>query len=161
MDGQPHLSIPDKTLMSHYKIAPRNANRLKPGMAIAIARSIAAELGVKLYYHKKLQKGEGYYQVNGSQEGIHMGDCLSVFFHELGHWYCVQNGLWKAYHSYAKGKGKRLRAALLTAYKAECWVDRWARKTMQIYYPKMRYSPGYCGKPHMRKFIRAYILHGK
>lgn len=78
-------------------------------------------------------------------------DPVSVFFHELGHLYCVINGLWGFYHRpLRRSKNGVLfctkshaRAVLRTGYRAEKWVDKWAKEEMSMWFPDKRYPNSY------------------
>lgn len=85
---------------------------------------------------------------------------FSTFFHELGHYYCVSNGLWEAYHTDLKrirNKKEMARKAYRTGYKAEKWVDRWARREMGMWFPEMIYVAGY-GCNESKKWLHENYL---
>lgn len=42
-------------------------------------------------------------------------------FHELGHVYCIRNGVWKEFHNKTKYPYKK-------AFIAENWIEKWAKK---------------------------------
>lgn len=74
---------------------------------------------------------------------------LSIFFHELGHKHCHDMGIWRWYHTRYMRNGrywytkKLLNGIVKTGLKAEKWVDRWAEKTMKLYFPDIKYLVGY------------------
>lgn len=79
-------------------------------------------------------------------------EIFSTFFHELGHIYCYITGKWKAYHLWKKKFTKNeKRAALLTAFKAEVWVDKWAEKEMGKVYPHMKFDKTYSDRRHAKR----------
>jgi hypothetical protein len=92
-------------------------------------------------------------------------DMISAFFHELGHSFCYRNGLWPSYHNtnvkVIKGKPRYtkrwLRAKLKTAYRAEVWVDKWAKRELKKYLPKYKYDAGYLGKSWTKKWLKEYL----
>lgn len=71
---------------------------------------------------------------------------MSVFFHELGHIYCYDNGLWKNYHL-DKFPGdmtdEEKWLCYNTAIKAERWIDKWAEKEMKKHYPDLKFITSY------------------
>jgi hypothetical protein len=91
------------------------------------------------------------------------GNFLSILFHELGHIHCYRNGIWKAYHlNKAKLTKKEKRAAMLTGWKAECWVDGWAAKEMKKHYPRYKYLPSYENEDDKRDLHESFLdLHYK
>lgn len=68
---------------------------------------------------------------------------LSVFFHELGHHFCKRNNIWPSYHQTGVRSRRQIKKLIRTAYKAECWVDKWAEFQMAIWFPHLKYRRGY------------------
>lgn len=68
-----------------------------------------------------------------------------VLYHEVGHIYCYDNGIWKSYHVKDDNNltKRKLNLLLKTALKAERWVDRWAEKRIKELNPKMKFYKGY------------------
>lgn len=84
-------------------------------------------------------------------------DMLSCFFHELGHIYCYTNKIWRVYHRDRRNK----RSVLLTAFKAENWVDKWAEKMFKQKFPDLKFKRSYrtiLSKKYIKHFI---ISNGK
>lgn len=89
---------------------------------------------------------------NKTQEQI-----VSTFFHELGHVYCKRNKIWNAYHQPHDHSKQRVRR---TALKAELWIDRWAIKEMNKWFPDLKYTGSYINmKRHhcKRIFYKNYL----
>lgn len=83
---------------------------------------------------------------------------ISTFFHEMGHIYCFENGLWKSFHINKSIEDLTRSEALKylrTALKAERWVDNWAKKEMKKHFPKMKYIPGYDSDQSGREFTNS------
>lgn len=122
-------------------------------------KKLARHYKVRVYFYKKFNGLGGYYNTQTHSIHIWRGkqDHLSVFFHELGHHHCNMNGIWPAYHNGFVYTRKKLSAFMLTAYKAERWVDRWAQKEMMKFFPKRRYS-GYYLTPGSKKAFKEGFL---
>src|SRR5690349_17285745 len=110
------------------------------------------------YFNDKNDDNAGYasYKTNGKctimlSERIESEQLLlSVIFHELGHCYCNRNRIYPAYHQ-PEGVAielgsKAAKAMILTAWKAECYVDRWAMQEMKIWFPEVEYICSYLGR---------------
>jgi hypothetical protein len=65
---------------------------------------------------------------------------FGLIFHECGHLHCIDKGIWPAYHATTK---INLKAFRLTAWKAELWIDRWAKKKLKQYNSSLKYKNGY------------------
>lgn len=65
-----------------------------------------------------------------------------IFFHELGHLYCVNNNIWETYHNF----DNTWSAYKSTALKAERWIDLWAEKEVKKYFNNID-----CYKPYHTK----------
>lgn len=71
---------------------------------------------------------------------------ICTIFHELGHIHCYRNNIYPAYHHekcIKKLTKKEKHAVMLTAWKAERYVDAWGRKEMQKHFPGMKYESNY------------------
>lgn len=86
-------------------------------------------------------------------------DILTVLFHELGHFYCYDNKIFKGYH-YGFYKNKisedELKAMVRTAIRAEAYVDKWGMVEMKKYFPDHKYRGRYMYK---RKWIKEAIVN--
>ena len=84
---------------------------------------------------------------------------LSTLFHELGHIYCVQKGLFKDYHFPDWNSKSSIRNYSNTAYKAECWVDSWAAQEFKSIYPDKEYTRCYYfpGNPFKTQQSKEYF----
>lgn len=92
-------------------------------------------------------------------------DLLSVFFHEWGHAYCHKNGIWEAYHQpgvVKKGKlylsTDLLKKVIKTAYKAECWIDKFAKKEMLRWFPNLPFNSGYLNDREAKRWLHENYL---
>lgn len=144
-------------------------------MTKPIAKKIISELallyGVRLHYEKtKNQHGEARYwsnsiSINLNQSGVSM---LSTFFHEIGHVYCFQKGIWKSFHinkPVEELTKNEKRKYISTALKAERWVDKWAEKEMKKHFPRLKYVDSYLsdedGKVFTESIKRMLNYEGK
>lgn len=103
----------------------------------------------RIYYNVHSHKSSYSGQYNVSTKNITIAlinderDIIQTFFHELGHGYCIKNGLWKSYHiKYINNESERDKY-IRTGLKAERWVDRWAEQEMKKYFPNLKYKPYY------------------
>ncbi len=117
---------------------------------------IAQEYNVHVVF-RKWRKGNpgGTWQVNRitiyCRPGLSRTWYLSTLFHELGHLYCYQNGLWKNYHLTRSNIHKIRKIAL----KAERYVDKHACNTLKKYDPAIEYHMFY-SKPGAPEFLKNY-----
>jgi hypothetical protein len=109
---------------------------------------LSREYDVKIYFNIDYDFGSARYWNNSISVSYRQSatSMLSTFFHELGHIYCWNNGLWKSFHINKAmseltpiEKQKYTRVAL----KAERWVDGWARKEMKKHFPNIKYVDSY------------------
>ena len=140
---------------------------------IRICRQLGKLYKIPVYFSSRKEfLGRGYHSIlRPGHDRIFIKltgqDILSTMFHELGHSYCYRNGKWPTYHlcntEYRNGgfyySEKDLVGKIRTAYKAECWVDRWARKEMAKYFPNLRYTGGYENNPIARKWLMDNFLY--
>jgi hypothetical protein len=132
---------------------------------IRICSQLAREYAIPTYFVKKLIGAGSYLLLCPGKDRIYIciegEEILSAMFHELGHAYCYRNGKWPMFHSYGSlfkdGEfvytNRELRGKILTGYKAECWVDRWAKKEMAKYFPNLKYRNGYVGRAWTKKWL--------
>ena len=83
---------------------------------------------------------------------------LHAFCHELGHWHCDREGIWKAYHHDLEPD-----RIVRTGVKAEKWVSRWGRAFYRRNKLHKRFGPyrdAYLDEPprEIRKWIREVAL---
>lgn len=114
-----------------------------------IIRSLSKQYKVKTTFSKSIKsRGLSRYwrrsiTINSTCAPIEQ---MSIFFHELGHIFCYDNGLWKNYHLEKYPGDMTLEEKLLcynTALKAERWIDRWAKKEMKKHYPDLTFVLSY------------------
>ncbi len=145
--------------------------RITKKTAKKLIRDLAKEYGVRLHFNYTELKHYGAARfwnnsisINVNQSGLNM---ISTFFHEIGHIYCWNNGIWKAYHT---GKDiddltiSEKQAFIRTALKAERWVDMWGKKEMKKHFPHLKYQDSYITKldgEHFKKEIRKLIRYDK
>ena len=80
---------------------------------------------------------------------------MSTFFHELGHIYCYDQGLWVNYHNdkpIEQLTDKEKRLIIRTAVRAEKWIDKWAEVEMKKSYPNLNYFTTYTERATIRQF---------
>jgi hypothetical protein len=68
---------------------------------------------------------------------------FSALFHEIGHIHCYRNRIWPAYHYNGILTWAIAKEFKRTAFRAECWVDRWAKKEMKKYFPMLKFDGSY------------------
>lgn len=116
-------------------------------------------------FHAVRRNDRGYYEYIG-MDGEEYRDKISTFFHELGHSYCYNNKIWAEYHGagrvYIRNNRyyrtrKSLRIYIRTAYRAEQWVDRWAKTEMKKWFPYLKYRAGYTTKEDKKWFYRNHL----
>ncbi len=86
---------------------------------------------------------------------------ISVLFHEAGHIHCYRNRIYPAYHGIwgiPMLNKKEKRAVVLTGWKAEQYVDRWAKKEMKKHFPKYKFIGAYKGE-NDRKWLHDNHLY--
>jgi hypothetical protein len=85
-----------------------------------------------------------------------------VLFHELGHIWCYENGIWESYHQKYEPRTRREKERFLrTALKAERWIDRWAEKKVKEIYPDHIYRWGYLNKENVKLFKDKHLTKYK
>jgi hypothetical protein len=97
--------------------------------------------------------------VNRNEEDVAF--FLSVLFHEAGHVHCFRNRIYPAYHGIwgiSMLSKKEKRAVVLTGWKAEQYVDRWAEKEMKKHFPKYKFIGTYKGEDD-RKWLHDNHLY--
>lgn len=93
---------------------------------IKYLRSICKDYDVKVCFRSNLDKDvDG--EVDTDNETIFINIKASrrqmsqSVFHELGHIYCVRNGLWKEFH-------KNTDYSAIQSFDAENWIEHWAKQ---------------------------------
>lgn len=114
------------------------------------AIQIVKEAGIKITIRNlRYYSGSYNYFSNTmilSKRMLKTRDFVSAVFHELGHDYCYKKRIYPAYHNLkfdCNLTRKEKKASILTAWKAEQYVDRWARREMKKHFPNIIYKPGY------------------
>jgi hypothetical protein len=132
---------------------------------------LATEYRVRLHFfegkHQEIDGDARYWNysisVRYNQSPINM---ISTFFHEVGHIYCWENKIWKSYHinksidDLTKDEKRRY---VLTALKAERWVEKWAKKEMKKHFTGIKYIAVYSDKlsgEEFSKYIKE-MIYGK
>ncbi|MEK6829045.1 MAG: ImmA/IrrE family metallo-endopeptidase [Nanoarchaeota archaeon] len=86
-------------------------------------------------------------------------EILSTIFHEIGHVYCYDNNIFPLYHK-AQYKNKftinEKKGLWLTALRAERYVDEWAKKQMNNYFPEFKFKKTY-NDSDSKKFIKNHL----
>jgi hypothetical protein len=78
--------------------------------------------------------------INISSKVKNINKFVFCLFHEAGHFYCYDNHIYPAYHRCMATQfmtQKQKRALILTAWKAEKYVDNWANSEMKKYFPEL------------------------
>jgi hypothetical protein len=118
---------------------------------ISKLKKICVEYGAKLV----LKKLDSYGQYDDDKKIVYLHKDLiwnekivySILFHELGHKYCCDNNIYVAYHHSTGGK----QAYILTALRAEKFVDNWAAKELKKRGFKFRYPYFYSVSSRIKK----------
>lgn len=132
-----------------------------------IIRKLAELFGVRVYFFNRGDDGVlGWYNPRTQAIRISRGktsEMISTFFHELGHRYCYDMGIWKDYHriNYKNGRPvftvKQLKGILKNGLKAERWVDKWGEKMMNTMFPMLPYRKGYVSKEAVRWYQQEHL----
>lgn len=131
-------------------------------------RKIADLYGAKVRFFNIREHGpSGYFRyddqvllIGRSKDKAEM---LSTFFHELGHYYCWENGIWPSYHRWRFRKdlpifnARELRYIVRTGLRTERWVDNWGKATMKLYYPELRYRTTYRSKESVKWYNENFL----
>lgn len=134
------------------------------------AREITKYYGVKLRYFCDYRANAMYGLAHLEKSSIRLNSAIdaseasffSALFHEIGHIHCYKNNIWPVYHKRKIDTAALLRAFKLTAYKAECWIDKWAEKEMKKHLPSLNYVVSYRpkdkkSKGQLFKYYRPWI----
>ena len=133
---------------------------IKKRMAIKILRELAREYDVRIHITESYPDcGFARYWKNSITVSRNQSapNMFSTFFHEMGHIYCWNNSLWKSYHCnkpYEHLTKKEKKKLIMTALKAERWVDKWAKNEMKKHFPNIKYLPGYSTKEDGESFMK-------
>jgi hypothetical protein len=123
-----------------------------------IIRSLSKQYKVKTTFSKSIKsRGLSRYwrraiTINSTCKPIEQ---LSVFFHELGHTYCYDNGLWQNYHVDKCPDDMTLEEKWLcynTAIKAERWIDKWGEEEMKKHFPNLTFVKSYESRETVKQF---------
>lgn len=80
-------------------------------------------------------------------------DCISSFFHELGHDHCYRKNIWNEYHHPSDSS-----CVIKTGLKAKRWIDRWSTHEMEKkWYPRMKYHRSYYTKYGVDWYRKNYL----
>jgi hypothetical protein len=102
-----------------------------------LLRNICKEHGIKVIFRSKL-KNESGSSIEGLcdldikkrlifiNKDVSNRKMASAVFHEIGHIYCLENGIWKRFH-----KEDNLPATLV--FKVENWIEWWAKHEWDAY----------------------------
>ena len=98
-------------------------------LATAILRNICKQYKVKVIFKNKLKNHNGTVvhglHYPGHKKVIHINSSIpikyiaSAVFHELGHVYCIEYGIWSRFHSE--------KVSSLMAFRVENWIEWWAK----------------------------------
>lgn len=86
---------------------------------------------------------------------------LQTFFHELGHVYCYEMGIWSSYHhtdGISKLTKEQRRKAIYTGLKAERWIDKWGSRELQTWFPGVPIDMGYVTESWVADWYRKNYL---
>lgn len=91
-------------------------------------RGICTEYGVKVMFRSQFENNlEGFCDLDKKKNKIYINSNLSVkimasaVFHEIGHLYCLNHGIWQSFHEQDPTSSKLI-------FKVENWIDWWAKK---------------------------------
>jgi hypothetical protein len=123
-------------------------------------RSIAASLGARCHFTKHMMGG-CHIEANRIAVGLKNiksnAELISIFFHEIGHVWCYQNGRYKIYHSNATLKTKSAQKKhKRLALRAEVFADKVGERLCEDYYPLTKYQRSY--REEWQKFLFRALL---
>jgi hypothetical protein len=124
-----------------------------------VLRGLARKYCVRLYFNKKKSSlGQARYWARSIsiKRDQPISDMVSVFFHELGHIHCHDEGKWRSYHNTnppSKLTERERRLILRTGLRAERWIDKWASSEMAKHFPGLRYTSNYGDKATATQFL--------
>jgi hypothetical protein len=125
-------------------------------------KKIVKDRGLKLVF-KNIGGYRGYLDyknkkliVNGD---LSKRDLISLVFHELGHLYCYNNKKYKSFHVVGDLTEIEKKTRVLTAWKAEKYVDDWGEKEMKKYYPKLKYIKAFMVCEKNKIYVRNLYKH--
>jgi hypothetical protein len=114
------------------------------------ARKICREKKVRVYFSSSLIDASGEANVETQAITISKPNCdtvnkfFSALFHELTHIWCVRNGKYPMYHTTKQRLTEQEKNGLiLTALRAERYVEKMAKIEMKKYFPKLKYVTTY------------------
>ena len=85
---------------------------------------------------------------------------LQCIFHELGHFYCYRNGIYKSYHirkHIPDMTPEEKKAKIRVGIKAEKWVDKWAEIELKKWFPRLKYVHKYSMPENIKKYKNKYL----
>lgn len=126
-----------------YHIAPKNSKHLTYEKKLELIKWFSEFYKVKVKIVKLKDNMLGGVSTTHRIINLDKGHpaILNGFFHELGHLYCINKGLWRCYHHMKSEKDltkSELLCAIRTAMKAELWVERWGNTEFHAWFPKMK-----------------------
>ena len=104
---------------------------MKKITAQKILRNICVDYSIKIRFQKKLKNDtgavvDGLCSIYPEKRVIYINKSFcnnriaSAVFHELGHMYCMDHGIWKKFHEETVSPE--------IAFKVENWIEWWAKK---------------------------------
>lgn len=90
-------------------------------------------------------------------------DQVTTLFHELGHIHCYNKGIWKNYHTgvYKPLEKYECRKLIKVALKSERWIDNWAEKQCNKYFPNIIYEKNYKSNYTVKLFKTNFLKQYK
>lgn len=85
-----------------------------------------------------------------------MEEFIGDIMHELVHIWCWRNGKFRAYHRWPRTRAEKI-AHIATAYRAEMWVDREARRLTKMFFG-LKYKLLYTDTPSDRNWFDKHYL---
>jgi hypothetical protein len=88
----------------------------------------------------------GVVEVEAGEKWRSRSQLMSTLIHEVAHILCSRNKVWNAFHNYPHPSyltEKQILAVLSTAWKAECYVEKMAKRMMAELYPGYLFIIGY------------------
>jgi len=152
-------NIIKEKLLSEAKINRKNSREL-----ISDALEVVRSYGVTIKVKKLKSNIAGFANVETHEillseqlvKNSPINEVISVIFHELGHIYCVDHGIFKQYHSEGKTE-KWFKALIRTGLRAEMYVDKWAKEQMKYYYPWLKFETTYTSSKRSKEFLMNFF----
>lgn len=102
---------------------------MRRDMAIKLLRGVCKKYNVRIRF-VKMRGFDGECSPNGKiifvNKKLSCRGMAQTVFHELGHSYCIKNGIWKQFH-------KNASYPAIKSFIVENWIEWWAKREWDHY----------------------------